>query len=864
MKKTLVLLSLCAGSVFSFAQTKQSLAPALQGTLPSRQAQMPTGEKSLLCLDTLRYPQAKEQILGTSNFYTFDIWQSDNEGFSQAYLNSGSLSVRGIEFFGANNTTDGTASVTVTASLYNVNASYVPTTLITSGTVSFSSTTPGYHYVNFGAPATVTGNYAVVIQATNAGGVFTTYVNDAAPNQTYDELFARFKSSYSGYASSGGNWITIPAFTEIGNNNFEALISPLVSYTINTAFTPSATTVCQGTAVTFTNATTPTAILGNRMENYQIFRTYFGTAPSDSTFVYDMDNGSPYIWSGTTTYTHPAAGSYDVLLGTNGGFWNSCFDFTTHTITVNPLPAAPTITAGGATTFCSGGSVTLTSSAASGNTWSTGATTQSITVNSGGNYTVTTTASGCTSPASAATSITITPLDDASFSYSSSTLCSGGANETPTAAVTGTYSSTTGLNFVSNTTGEIDMSTSADGTYAITHTTNGTCPNTSTQNITITSAPDASFSYAQSSYCALDADPSVIFGTGASGGSFTSTTGLMINSGTGVIDLSGSMAGTYTVTNTIAAAGACPMVTETFDVTVVGATTTTVAAGGTYCAGDAIPALPTTSTNGVMGTWSPSIDNMASATYTFTPNAGQCATSASATITVNPVIAPAFAAGGTYCAGDAISDLPTTSTNGVNGTWTPAINNTATTTYTFAPDAGQCASAATTTIAVNPLPTVTFGAIAQLCVYNSPITLTQGAPAGGSYAGTGVTGTQFDPASAGLGTANLTYSYTDGNGCSNTANSSVVVDACAGIEEAGDLDVTIAPNPASESFVITSNGIDNLSYSVVTNDGRLVVARKNMINGVAETVNVQGFAKGIYFVQLSSGTQTTIKKIIVE
>jgi len=61
---------------------------------------------------------------------------------------------------------------------------------------------------------------------------------------------------------------------------------------------------------------------------------------------------------------------------------------TATTVTVNALPAAPTITASGPTTFCIGGSVTLTSSAGTSYLWSTGATTQSINVTTSGSYTV--------------------------------------------------------------------------------------------------------------------------------------------------------------------------------------------------------------------------------------------------------------------------------------------------------------------------------------------------------------------------------------------------------------------------------------------------------------------------------------------
>lgn len=64
-------------------------------------------------------------------------------------------------------------------------------------------------------------------------------------------------------------------------------------------------------------------------------------------------------------------------------------------------PSKPTITAGGATTFCTGGSVTLTSSVGTSYLWSTGATTQSIIANTSGNYTVKiSNSSGCQSSSS--------------------------------------------------------------------------------------------------------------------------------------------------------------------------------------------------------------------------------------------------------------------------------------------------------------------------------------------------------------------------------------------------------------------------------------------------------------------------------
>ena len=45
--------------------------------------------------------------------------------------------------------------------------------------------------------------------------------------------------------------------------------------------------------------------------------------------------------------------------------------------------------------------------------------------------------------------------------------------------------------------------------------------------------------------------------------------------------------------------------------------------------------MPTISNNGIIGSWSPALDNTTTTTYTFTPSVGQCATTATLTITIN-------------------------------------------------------------------------------------------------------------------------------------------------------------------------------------------------------------------------------------
>lgn len=124
--------------------------------------------------------------------------------------------------------------------------------------------------------------------------------------------------------------------------------------------------------------------------------------------------------------------------------------------------------------------------------------------------------------------------------------------------------------------------------------------------------------------------------------------------------------------------------------------------------------LQSPSLEGISGSWTPAINNNQTTTYTFTPNGGVCANSASLTVTVSSPITPTFTAIAPICSGDPLS-LPTTSIENIAGTWSPAVNANATTTYTFTPDAAACASAASLTVNVNQPITPTFDPIEPIC-----------------------------------------------------------------------------------------------------------------------------------------------------
>ena len=118
----------------------------------------------------------------------------------------------------------------------------------------------------------------------------------------------------------------------------------------------------------------------------------------------------------------------------------------------------------------------------------------------------------------------------------------------------------------------------------------------------------------------------------------------------------------------------------------------------------------TVSGNTVTISGAPTTHNTYNYTITTVSQAGLRCTEQTVTgrIIVNEGnIVPTFNQAGPYCEGTTVSALPTTSTNNITGSWSPAITNR-TNTYTFTPDFGQCATITTMTITVNPQPTLEY------------------------------------------------------------------------------------------------------------------------------------------------------------
>lgn len=128
---------------------------------------------------------------------------------------------------------------------------------------------------------------------------------------------------------------------------------------------------------------------------------------------------------------------------------------------------------------------------------------------------------------------------------------------------------------------------------------------------------------------------------------------------------------------------------------------------GPFCQGENFT-LPTTSLDGISGTWSPEINNQQTTTYTFTPTDSEYE-SIEKIVEIIPIIKAKFNEFETICYGDESFQLPLVSLNGVTGYWDKSFNNTKTDTYIFTPNGANCIE--TTEVKIEVLPDFNFDVI---------------------------------------------------------------------------------------------------------------------------------------------------------
>jgi hypothetical protein len=700
-----------------------------------------------------------------------------------------------------------TAALAFNATAAVIQAQLAGLSTIGAGNVSVTGS-GGAFTVTFSGP--LTGPQPQLV-ASVAGGATAT-VNAAAVCASSAGNQASGPAGATTYAWSIGNG-TITSATNIQTITYTAGASGTV--TLNLSVTNAATCAASSAPATVpTNPipATPTVTPGGPT-TFCAGGSVTLTSSSGSGNQWYLA-GSPIGGATNATYNATASGSYTVVVTASG--CPSAPSAAT-VVTVNPAPATPTITPGGPTTFCTGGSVTLTSSSATGNQWFLngtpigGETNQQYVAGGNGSYTVVVTASGCPSAPSAATVVTVNPIPATPTITPGgpTTFCAGGS-------VTLTSSSASGNQWFLNGNpigGETNatLNATASGNYTVVVTASG-CPSAPSAATVVTVNP-------------APATPTITPGgptTFCAGGSVTLTSssatgnqwflnGNPIAGETNQQYVAGGN-GSYTVVVTASGCPSAPSAATVVTVSPIPATPTITPGGPTtFCAGGSVTLTSSSASgnqwflngNPIGGATNATHNASGSGSYTVVVTASGCpsAQSSATVVTVNPAPAtPTITPGGptTFCAGGNVT-LTSSSASGnqwfLNGTPIGGETNqqyvaTGSGSYTVVVTASGCPSApsAATVVTVNPIPatpTITPGGPTTFCAGGS-VTLTSSSASGNQwYLNGNPIGGQTNQQYVASGSGSYTVIVT-ASGCSSASSSAT--------------NVTVNPVPATPTI----------------------------------------------------------------
>jgi len=542
---------------------------------------------------------------------------------------------------GANGTCTDIKTITVTVSA-------TPTVAIAASNTTICS----------GSPVTFTASGASTYTwSANAGGV-TTASATASPTVT------------TIYTVTGSNGGTCNA-TQTVSVNVTAIPTVTVAQ--------SNTTICSGSAVTF-------------------------TASGATTYTWSANAGSVIT---TTAVASPTVTTTYTVTGANG------ICASTQTVSVN-VTTTPTITiAQSNTVICSGSAVTFTALGATTYTWSANAgsvttATASASPTTTDVYTVTGVNGICTSTQTVSVIVTATPTVTA---VSSPTIICNGSSAILTAS--GATSYTWSANAGSVTTATASVSPIVNTTYAVTGA-NGICIVTQTVSVTVSATPTITIAQSNTIICSNSA---VTFtASGATTYTWSVNAGSATTSSVSVFPITNT---TYTVTGDN---GGCPA-TQTVSVNVTVTPTITVVPSPTIvCNGSGVILTASGATSytwsanaGSVLTATASVSPTTNTTYTVTGANGICI--GTQTVLVNVTTTPMVTTAQSntvICSGSVITFTAsgaTTYTWSANAgsvtTSTVSVSPITNTTYTVIGDnGGGCTSTQTVSVIVMATPTV--------------------------------------------------------------------------------------------------------------------------------------------------------------
>jgi gliding motility-associated-like protein len=588
--------------------------------------------------------------------------------------------------------------------------------------------------------------------------------------------------------------------------------------------------------------------------------TAISNNPLATILWYNAAAGGNSIASGNiyTTPTYTAAGTYTLFAGSCPGIYRQPI-----IITVNPGLSISI----NSPTICASQAVVLTATtSATSYTWNTGANTNSISVTPSVTtvYTINATAASCSGSKTATVTVTSAPT----LTVANSTICAG-TSTTLTATGATNYTWAPG----GQTTSSIVVTPSVNTTYTITGA-NGTCTNTTTASVNITSTPTLVTS--PTTICAGQVATFTVSGAtsytwnpgNATGSSYTITPASSTT--VSVLGANGSCTAQVTTSVTV---NPSPTITVN-SATICSNQTVTLTANG----------ASTYTWNTGANTNSISVSPTVTTIYIINATSASCSSSKTATVTVSPQPTISVSSA-SICSGSTATLIANGATN---YTWMPSgqttssisVSPTVTTTYSITGSNGTCTNTTTATLSVTPTPTLTANSV-TICTGNTATLTASGATTytwnPGSTSGNTFT---IAPASSttvsvvgvnGSCTAQATASVTVGSSLSITVNSATI---CAGQNAtltasgvttytwntgANTNSISVSPSATTIYTVAGStagcNGVNTTTVTVNTNP-TITVNSSSICSGQSATLTASGANTYTWSNGINTNTQT--------
>jgi len=637
-----------------------------------------------------------------------------------------------------------------------------------SNAISVTSTTPPAVVIQAGGSTTICGSGSVALSAPVQAGVTFQWMRDGINISG---------ATGTGYSATQSGVYTVSGSSAPGCSGTSNAITVTVSANPTANVTAGgSTTICQGSSIVLSSGTDIANAIQWRL------------------------NGNPIAGANALTLSASQAGNYSVVV-TNAA--NCSFTSNSINIIVVPGPNA-TASAAGSTTFCAGGSVSLSVPTVSGATyqWQNngtavgGAISATFVATTAGSFTVIVSTASCAATSNAI-SVIVNAAPDASVSAAGPlSFCQGGSVELTATTAGATYQWLNGGANISGAT-SASFTATATGSYSVVITQNGCSSTSAVSAVTSSPLPSATITPAGST-TVCQGNSVVLNGPSGSGFNYQwSLNGTPVSAATNA-SFTASTSGNYTLT--VTAPGNCSSTSTAVNVNIIAAPSATVTAVGplAICQGSSVNLNANTGTglsyqwqiNGatVAGATSQTFGANAAGNYTVVvSNTGGCsATSTITAVTVNPLPASTITPNGptTFCVGGTVL-LQGPSTPGLSYQWnlngnpiSGALNNVViasqTGSFTLSvSDLNTCSSVSL------PLQVNVAGAQATISLVGPPavcdgnsVTLNANTGAGLIYqwqnngsAVSGETGASFIASAAG----NYSVVVTDPNNCVSTS-----------------------------------------------------------------------------------------------